>query len=89
MSRTWPKVMGFLALAVALWWALSLLQSNTDGLASLTYQQWGRDLASHDAFSAGGAEPFGAVTIDGAIAFLQTSDDSIGNFVAPFLDLSS
>ena len=30
-----------------------------------------------------------AVTIDDVPAFLQTSDDSIGNFVAPFLDLSS
>lgn len=68
MNRTWPKVMGFLALAVALWWALSLLQPNTDSLASLTYQKWSRDLASHDAFSADDAEPFGVVTVDGGQA---------------------
>lgn len=68
MSRTWPKVMGFLALAVTLWWALSLLQSNTDSLASLTYQKWGRDLAAHDTFVADGAEPFGSVTVDGGQA---------------------
>ena len=71
MSRTWPKVMGFLALAVVLWWALSLLQSNTDTLVSLTYQKWGRDLVASEAFTAEQAPPFGVVTVDGGQACVE------------------
>ena len=60
--------MGFLALAVVLWWALSLLQSNTDTLVSLTYQKWGRDLAQNAALTGEGVEPFGVMTVDGGQA---------------------
>ena len=68
MSRTWPKVMGFLALAVTLWWGLSMLQSNTDTLVSLTYQKWGRDLVANAAIVGDDAEPFGVVSVDGGQA---------------------
>jgi Na+/H+ antiporter NhaC len=68
MSRTWPKIMGLLALAVALWWALSLLQPNTDSLTSLTYQKWGRDLAAMDAMTGEDGAGLAKVMIDGGQA---------------------